>query len=373
MREIKQSATANVMVFMADSTDHITGKTGLTLAVTISKDGAAFASITPTVTERGNGWYNVALATGDTGTTGDLVVRATATGADPGERTLNVVANVEADTYGRIGAAGAGLTALGDTRIANLDVTVSSRLAASGYTAPDNTTIGTINTKLGSPAGASMSADVAAVKGDTAATLTESQSHPTLAEIEATTVLAKEATLANATYGLSALNTDLDTVLARVPTEVAQKSHFVNGTGNITPPTNIGIWDRVDAAVTSRASATDYTTTRAAKLDNLDATVSSRLAASGYTAPDNTSIGLIKAKTDNLPADPASNTQVNTRLASASYTAPDNNTIGFIQKWILNKLVEGPANTWKLYDDDSTTVLKTWTWDPNTTTRSKAA
>lgn len=293
MREIKQSAAANVMVFMADSTDHVTGKTGLTLTVTISKDGAAFGSISPTVTERGNGWYNVALVAGDTGMAGDLVVRATSTGADPGERTLNVVANVEADTYGRVGAAGAGLTALGDTRIANLDATVSSRLASSGYTTPDNTTIGTINTKLGTPAGASVSADMAAVKSDSG------------------------------------------TILTRVPSEVAQKSHLVNGTGNITPPTNIGIWDRVDAAITSRASATDYTTARAAKIDNLDVSVGSRLAASGYTAPDNT-------------------------------------TIGFIQKWILNKLVEGPANTWKLYDDDSTTVMKTWTWDSGTTTRSKA-
>jgi hypothetical protein len=62
--------------------------------------------------------------------------------------------------------------------------------------------------------------------------------------------------------------------------------------------------------------------TNSTKLANLDATMSSRLATSGYTAPDNTSITAIKNKTDNLPADPASNTQVNTRLASASYTAP---------------------------------------------------
>jgi hypothetical protein len=39
----------NLMVFMTDSTDHVSGKTGLTLALTASKDGAAFASITPTV------------------------------------------------------------------------------------------------------------------------------------------------------------------------------------------------------------------------------------------------------------------------------------------------------------------------------------
>ena len=35
-----------------------------------------------------------------------------------------------------IGAAGAGLTALGDARLANLDATVSSRLSTAGYTAP---------------------------------------------------------------------------------------------------------------------------------------------------------------------------------------------------------------------------------------------
>lgn len=44
--------------------------------------------------------------------------------------------NQTGDNFARIGAAGAGLTALGDTRIANLDAAVSTRLAASGYTAP---------------------------------------------------------------------------------------------------------------------------------------------------------------------------------------------------------------------------------------------
>jgi hypothetical protein len=39
--------------------------------------------------------------------------------------------------------------------------------------------------------------------------------------------------------------------------------------------------------------------------ENLDAKVGTRLAAADYTAPDNASIALIKAKTDNLPASPA--------------------------------------------------------------------
>lgn len=37
-------------------------------------------------------------------------------------------------------------------------------------------------------------------------------------------------------------------------------------------------------------------------------------------------IAAIKAKTDNLPADPASDTQVNTRLATASFIAPPSTT-----------------------------------------------
>lgn len=48
------------------------------------------------------------------------------------------------DAYARLGAAGAGLTALGDTRIAHLDADVSSRLASGSYTAPDNAGITTI-------------------------------------------------------------------------------------------------------------------------------------------------------------------------------------------------------------------------------------
>jgi hypothetical protein len=59
-----------------------------------------------------------------------------------------------------------------------------------------------------------------------------------------------------------------------------------------------------------------------------------------YAAPD---IALIKAKTDNLPADPASNTQVNTRMATFTYTAPDNTTIGLINAKTTN-LPSDPAD-----------------------------
>jgi hypothetical protein len=95
--DIKQSTARDLMIFLTDSSDHITGKTGLTLTITASKNGAAFGSITPTVTERGNGFYSLALTTSHTDTLGDLALHITGTGADPADIILQVVANFTAD------------------------------------------------------------------------------------------------------------------------------------------------------------------------------------------------------------------------------------------------------------------------------------
>jgi hypothetical protein len=70
--------------------------------------------------------------TGNTPQTGDSFARL---GAPAGASVSADIAVIEAQTDD-IGVAGAGLTALGDVRIANLDATVSSRLATAGYTAP---------------------------------------------------------------------------------------------------------------------------------------------------------------------------------------------------------------------------------------------
>lgn len=96
MRELYKDTAANVMVFMADSSDHVTGKAAATLTITASKDGAAFSSISPTVTERGNGWYSLALTAAHTDTLGDLALHITATGADPADVKLLVVSGVAA-------------------------------------------------------------------------------------------------------------------------------------------------------------------------------------------------------------------------------------------------------------------------------------
>lgn len=49
----------------------------------------------------------------------------------------------------------------------HLDTDVSSRLSTAGYIAPDNATITTISLKIGTPTGASLSADIAEVEAET--------------------------------------------------------------------------------------------------------------------------------------------------------------------------------------------------------------
>src|SRR5678816_971972 len=83
MFQIDQSTAYHKMVLMVDSTDHVTGKASLTLTITASKAGGAFASITPTVTDRGSGWYDLALTSSHTDTLGDLALHITGTAADP--------------------------------------------------------------------------------------------------------------------------------------------------------------------------------------------------------------------------------------------------------------------------------------------------
>lgn len=63
-------------------------------------------------------------------------------------------------------------TALRATKLDNLDVAVSTRLASASYTAPDNATISTINTKIGVPV-VTVSADIVSVKTDTSGLRTD--------------------------------------------------------------------------------------------------------------------------------------------------------------------------------------------------------
>lgn len=82
LRQVDSTAYP-ITFLMVDSADHITGKTGLTPTVTVSKNGAAFGVPEGAVTEIGNGWYALAGDVDDRDTLGELLVHAEASGADP--------------------------------------------------------------------------------------------------------------------------------------------------------------------------------------------------------------------------------------------------------------------------------------------------
>lgn len=113
------------------------------------------------------------------------------------------------------------------------------------------------------------------------------------------------------------------------------------------------------------------------RLANLDAAVSTRLATSGYTAPNNTGIASIKAKTDLIPADPATETSVATRLAGSAYVAPANASVasilaiankldtlleldGAIYRLTANALEQAPGSSGGLTPEQDTALLGTY-------------
>jgi len=91
MRHIEQDDERTIYILMVDVTDHITGLAGLTLAFTLAKDGEAASAETPVYVDRGSGVYAVTLTSAMTDTIGDLWLHVTATGADPLDVFLEVV------------------------------------------------------------------------------------------------------------------------------------------------------------------------------------------------------------------------------------------------------------------------------------------
>lgn len=105
---LKQSTARDIVVLMVDSSDHVTGKTGLTLTIGLSKNAGAFAAITPTVTELSYGFYKLALTAAHTDTLGDFALHITGASADPTDLVRQVVVDLPGiaqtgDSYARLG------------------------------------------------------------------------------------------------------------------------------------------------------------------------------------------------------------------------------------------------------------------------------
>lgn len=85
----KNTALANFMFLMVDSTDHITPKTGLTITATRSIDGAAFAACANAAAEVANGFYKINLA--NTDMNGDVIALKFTGGATADDRLLTII------------------------------------------------------------------------------------------------------------------------------------------------------------------------------------------------------------------------------------------------------------------------------------------
>jgi hypothetical protein len=157
------------------------------------------------------------------------------------------------------------------TKLANLDATVSSRLAPSG-------TLATVTTLTNAPIVPSATAIADEVRVELA---TE------LARIDAPV---SGATAPSAATVASAVRTELATELARVDAAVSTRL----ATSGYTAPST---------APTAAANASAVRTELAVELARVDQNISSRLAGSAYTAPSNSDVAAIKAKTDLLNTD----------------------------------------------------------------------
>lgn len=106
LRSILQNSTAGFYIFASDSTTPTSGKTGLTITTTLSKVGGTANSVSPTITEIGNGLYWVAPIAAHRDTLGEIAWQFSATGAIIAPRPEKVVA--VNDQTARFGAAAAG-------------------------------------------------------------------------------------------------------------------------------------------------------------------------------------------------------------------------------------------------------------------------
>lgn len=192
-----QSSTEAFAIFVDSSTDNITGVTGVATEIetnmVLSKAGGAFASVAPTVTEIGNGWYSVAPSASHRDTLGSAVWRSTATGANSvevGHRVVDPKVTLAAtqpsyapakagDQMDIIDAPNATGVAVIKNGLSTFDHT-SDSVAVGGYAAGQSpadlvdlsgvatgTALTALSNKVGTPVGASVSADIAAVKTNT--------------------------------------------------------------------------------------------------------------------------------------------------------------------------------------------------------------
>ena len=301
MQILKQSTAVDVLIGpFVDSTDGDTEETGLTLSaadIKLSKNGQTLAAKNDATAAAhdANGMYNCELDATDTNTVGTLVLFCHESGALAVRHEFQVV---EEATYDALFAASAPGYLQPTTSGRTLDVTaggtagidwgnIENKTTANDLSATDIQLCDTITTytgntvqtgdafaRLGAPAGASVSADIATV--DTVAD-------------------GIQADLSNATDGLGALKALIDTVDTVVDGIQTDLSNGTDGLGALKT-----LIDTVDTVVDAIKAVTDNLPNSGSLND-----LASILTDTGTTLPAtlstiDTVVDAIKAKTDSL-------------------------------------------------------------------------
>lgn len=263
MALLKQSTARNRAILMVQSSDHISGATGLTLTIAASKDGAAFGSITPTVTELANGWYSLALTTSHTGTLGDLALHITSSGADPTDIVDQVVALLPGDAVALQADQAVNVTKVNGTAQTARDIGASVLLSPGTGTGQLSIASGVVSANTTQLAGQ-------AVTAAAGVTFPSSVASPT-----------------NITAGTIATVTNL----TNAPTA-----------GDLTATMKASVTTAATAATPTAAAVTGAVGSVTGAVGSVTGNVGGNVVG---TTGDATNISAIKAKTDNLPASPA--------------------------------------------------------------------
>jgi hypothetical protein len=143
MAILKQSTAYTRTFMMISSTDHISGLTGATVTVNLSKAGGAGAAAGGAVSQvdatNCPGLYKIALTTTDTNTLGDLAFCCTATGADPTNFIDQVCVNILGDTlpadvtqWNGTNVSAPATAGIPDVNVKNINNTAAATPGASG-------------------------------------------------------------------------------------------------------------------------------------------------------------------------------------------------------------------------------------------------
>lgn len=301
---VKQSQTAQPLVFMLVlASDHISPATGKTPTVTISKNGGSFASPSGAVAEIGSGWYSIAGNATDTGTLGPLIIHVTEAASDPTDERYEVVAFDPQDA-----------TALGLSRI---DATISSRSTLGG-----TAQTGDNFARLGAPAGASLSADVAAV-------------------------LAKSPDSAHYTNARGDNLANLDAAISSRST-LGGTAQTGDAYARLGAPAGLSVSADIAGVLSKTPDAVHFTNARGDLLDHLNADITSRLASGnvtvgGYAAGEDPATLLLVTPANKLSTDASGNVTVGTLVAAAIQSIWDRltsalTTVGSIGKLLVDNI-----------------------------------